>query len=113
MDYSLCDPIDPGHTTTLDISNLYETLAGNFAEVVQYNKDNRNETHYSIDDVCKVLTNKTNSIAVDRLAEVSNMLLKASKEKCLDYKYSKMIEQLRNISWSNKVEGGNFLFLYK
>lgn len=112
MHVSLCDPIDQGHTTNSDISNLYETLAGNFAEVVQYNLDNRNETHYSIKDICGILTNQTKGIEVDRLAEVSNMLLKANKEKCLDYKYNKMIEEMRNITWANEVEGGEILISF-
>jgi len=35
----LCDDIDPRNTD--DLSNLFSNLAGNFENVVQYNKDNR------------------------------------------------------------------------
>lgn len=106
----MCDPIDSGHTTLKDISNFYENLAGNFAEVVQYNKDNREQSHYSIDDICDVLEDDKNGIAIDRLAKVSNMLLQANKEDCLDYNYEKMIKEMRNISWSSEVEGGEVVF---
>lgn len=37
--FKLCQPIDPEQP--LDLQNLYETIASNFAGVVQYNKDNR------------------------------------------------------------------------
>ena len=37
--FKLCDPLDV--TDRLDVANLFETLAGNFEGVVQYNKDNR------------------------------------------------------------------------
>lgn len=39
--FKLCDPVEKSIKNNLDISNLYETLSGNFAGVVQYNKDNR------------------------------------------------------------------------
>lgn len=39
--FKLCDPIEKSIENKLDVSNFYETLAGNFAGVVQYNKDNR------------------------------------------------------------------------
>lgn len=79
---------------------MYETLAENFADVVQYNKDNRNGSTITIDDVCNILVDEKKGVPVIRLAQVSNMLLKKNEEKCLDYKYSKMVEELRNISWS-------------
>ena len=107
LSFSLCDPIDSGHTKKVDISNLYETLAGYLAEIVQYNKDNRNESHYTIDTVCDILVDQKRGAPVDRLAAVSNMMLTSSKEKCLDYRYTKMIDELRNITWKEqKIMGG-------
>lgn len=35
----------------LDMANLFETLASNFAGVVQYNKDNSPHATITIDDV--------------------------------------------------------------
>ncbi len=37
--FQLCDPLD--QSNELDLANLFENLAGNFEEVVQYNRDNR------------------------------------------------------------------------
>lgn len=41
MYFRLCDPIERNVDNALDNSNIFETLAGNFAGIVQYNKDNR------------------------------------------------------------------------
>ena len=106
---SLCDPIDSGHTKKTDIANLYETLAGNLAEIVQYNKDNRNGSNYTIDTVCNILVDQKRGTPVDRFAEVSNLMLTVSKEKCLDYTYTKMVNELRNITWKEqKIMGGKY-----
>lgn len=109
--FRLCNPIDPGHTKKVDISNLYETLADNFAGVVQYNKDNRRSSQtakITIETVCDVLVDEKIGKPIDRLAYISNMMLNATKEKCLDYRYSKMIRELRNVTWaSEQAEGGN------
>ncbi|EFN78126.1 Putative serine protease K12H4.7 [Harpegnathos saltator] len=108
--FRLCDPIDPGHTKTIDISNLYESLASNFADIVQYNKDNRQESktaNINVDTICDVLTNDELGRPVDRLAYINSMILNATKEKCLDYRYDNMIHSLRNITWaSEQAEGG-------
>lgn len=108
----MCDHIDPGHTKRNDISNLYETIASNFAGIVQYNKDNRNNSamaNLTIDSACDILTNEKLGIAIDRLAYLSTKILNATKDKCLDYMYSKMIHNLRNVTWnSEEAEGGNF-----
>lgn len=108
--FLLCDPIDPGHTKRNDISNLYETIASNFAGIVQYNKDNRNNSamaNMTIDSACDILTNEKLGIPIDRLAYLSTKILNASKERCLDYMYSKMIHKLHNVTWaSEEAEGG-------
>lgn len=108
--FKLCDNIDPGNTKHKDISNLYETLASNFAGIVQYNRDNRNNSqmaNLTIESTCNILTNQKLGAAIDRLAFISNTILKANSEKCLDYVYVKMIRDLRNVTWtSEEAEGG-------
>ncbi|XP_066600225.1 putative serine protease F56F10.1 [Prorops nasuta] len=109
--FNLCDPIDPGHTKKIDISNLYESIASIFAGIIQYNHDNRNNSasaNYTVESVCDTMINETIGIAIDRLAEISNNILKANKEKCLDYRYDKMIREMRNVSWTSEddAEGG-------
>lgn len=96
---------------------MYETIASIFAGIVQYNKDNRNNSamaNLTIDSACDILTNETLGIAIDRLAILSTKILQASEKKCLDYMYNKMIHKLRNITWaSEEAEGGNvFFYLY-
>lgn len=111
--FKLCDPIEKSIENSLDVSNFFETLAGNFAGIVQYNKDNRigkktKGTNITIDTLCDVMTDKTIETAVDRLAVVNKMLLATFDQKCLDYKYDKMIRANRNISWNSETaEGGN------
>ncbi|XP_076248423.1 putative serine protease K12H4.7 [Calliopsis andreniformis] len=108
--FVLCDPIDSGFTKRNDISNLYETIASNFAGIVQYNKDNRNNSamaNMTIESACDILTNEKLGIAIDRLAILSNKILNATNKKCLDYVYNKMIHELRNVSWNSvEAEGG-------
>lgn len=97
-----------------DVSNFFEILAGNFAGVVQYNKDNRfskAKTTVTIDTLCDVMLDEDIGPAVDRLAVVNNIILYNNGQKCLDYKYDKMLIQYRNISWDSEVsEGGKFEF---
>ncbi|XP_015607074.1 putative serine protease K12H4.7 [Cephus cinctus] len=114
--FNLCEPIDPGHTKTRDIANLYENLASNFADVVQYNKDNRNSSKTSnitIDTICDILTNETIGVPVDRLAEMNNLIMKANGDKCLDFSYIKMIKELRNVTWNNEAAEGGRQWMYQ
>lgn len=48
------------------------------------------------------MTNESLGSALDRLAEINTLLLKTSDQKCLDYKYDKMINDLRNVSAENE-----------
>lgn len=91
----------------MDISNLFESLASNFAGVVQYNKDNSPHATLTIDDVCDIMINTTIGAQIDRLAAVNKLLLDQSKEKCLDYKYDKMVQEMRNTSWDSDVANGS------
>lgn len=94
----------------MDISNFFESLASNFAGVVQYNKDNSPHATLTIDDVCGVMVNTSIGAQIDRLAEVNAMLLKQSNQTCLDYKYDKMVKLMQNTSWdSEEANGGKSL----
>lgn len=110
--FKLCDPVEKSVDNPNDIANLYETLSGNFAGVVQYNKDNRvggsqKVLNITIDSVCDIMTNQKLGPPVDRLAAVNSLLLSAYDQKCLDYKYDKMIDNMRNGSWDSEIaEGG-------
>nr|CAD7395996.1 unnamed protein product [Timema cristinae] len=105
-----CDAIDP--TNEADVATLYETLAGNFAGVVQYNKDNRafegsRGTNITIDVVCELMSDETIGPAVTRYAAVNSLLLDAYNQTCTDFSYDNMIRSLRNTSWNSSAsEGG-------
>lgn len=98
----------------MDVANFFESLASNFAGVVQYNKDNSPHATLTIDDVCGVMVNTTIGAQIDRLAEVNAMLLKQSNQTCLDYKYDKMIKLMQNTSWdSDEANGGKQIKILK
>lgn len=52
------------------------------------------------------MVNTSIGTPVDRLAEVNRVLLNESKQKCLDYRYDKMLNEMRNISWTSNVAEG-------
>lgn len=109
----LCDPVERSVDNIMDMSNLFENLASNFAGVVQYNKDNSPHATITIDEVCDIMVNDTLGPQIDRLAAVNELLLNQSKEKCLDYKYDKMVKEMQNTSWDSDVaEGGKELDLF-
>lgn len=67
--FRLCDPLDMYKKK--DVANLLETLAGNFAEIVQYNKDNKfyenpERSSVTLETLCDIMVNKsiTNSVSV-------------------------------------------------
>lgn len=111
--FQLCDPLEKSIANPLDIANLYEGIAGDFAGVVQYNKDNRDGNHVTIDDICDLMTNQTLGAPVTRLAAVNSMILKDTKQKCLDYKYDKMVTQMKNVSWDSEVASGGRQWTYQ
>lgn len=103
----LCDPVQKSIDNIMDISNLFESLASNFAGVVQYNKDNSPHATVTIDQVCDIMVNTTIGPQIDRLAAVNELLLNDSKQTCLDYKYDKMVKLMQNTSWdSDEANGG-------
>lgn len=104
--FRLCDPIGASVENNDDISNFFESLASNFAGVVQYNKDNSPHAKITIDEVCDVMLNTTIGAPVDRLAAVNSLLLDESKQKCLDYKYQNMVKSMQNTSWDSEEASG-------
>lgn len=111
--FRLCDPVEKSINSPNDIANFFESLAGNFAGVVQYNKDNRigksaKLKNVTIDVVCDIMVNQTIGAPVTRLAAVNSLLLDTYDQKCLDFKYENMVNELRNVSWkSETAEGGS------
>jgi len=115
--FNLCDEFS-GNSKN-DVANLFETLAGNFMDIVQYNKDNRafegsSTANISIDTLCNIMTTKeTNLTPLERYAQVNALLLNATKQNCSDIKYSKMIKNLQDPSWNSSVAGGERQWLFQ
>uniref|UniRef100_A0A1B0F9N1 Serine protease K12H4.7 n=1 Tax=Glossina morsitans morsitans TaxID=37546 RepID=A0A1B0F9N1_GLOMM len=104
--FKTCSPIKDSINNDLDIANLFENVASNFAGVVQYNKDNTNHSKVNIDEVCDIMVNTKIGPPVNRLAAVNALLMRQSEENCLDYKYDKMIDTMQEISWDSIAAKG-------
>lgn len=53
------------------------------------------------------MNNQTIGAQIDRLAAVNDLLLKQEKQKCLDYKYDKMVAEMKNTSWDSEMASGS------
>ncbi|XP_018795347.1 PREDICTED: putative serine protease F56F10.1 isoform X1 [Bactrocera latifrons] len=111
--FNICTPIEESATKPLDMSNFFQKLADNIAFVVQFNKVNRPEAYYTIDEACNVMVNDTIGPPFERLGIVNGMVLENLKEKCLDYKYDNMLTEMRNISLFAKVANGTRQWTYQ
>ncbi|CAK1554854.1 unnamed protein product [Leptosia nina] len=106
-EFRTCKPLSTASKN--DIKNFYNGIADDFAELVQYNEDNRMSlnTKYkniTINTVCDMLIN-SNDTALKALAKFNSIMLDKSNQTCMDYSYDSMIREMRNISWTS-TEGG-------
>lgn len=53
------------------------------------------------------MNNQTIGAQIDRLAAVNDLLLKQDNQTCLDYKYDKMVAEMRNTSWDSEMASGS------
>ncbi|VVC45708.1 Alpha/Beta hydrolase fold,Peptidase S28 [Cinara cedri] len=114
--FKLCDPLDIHKQK--DISNFFETLAGNFAEIVQYNKDNRfyenpERSSVTLETLCDIMVNKSLKTSLDRYAAVNNKLLSLNGLNCTEHVYSKMIDSYSNITWDSEAAAGGRQWTYQ
>jgi len=55
-----------------------------------------------------MMTDKSVGDELERYAAVNELILKTYSQECLDYKYSKIIDSLRQTDWNSSAsEGGN------
>lgn len=106
--FRVCESFDKASID--DMRNFYNSIADDFADLVQYNEDKRisDNTEYknlTINSVCEILTEPGDFLAYEKLAIFNSIMLDKSKEKCMDYSYKNMIKELRNTEWNN-AEGG-------
>nr|CAH7720380.1 unnamed protein product [Callosobruchus chinensis] len=114
--FVLCDSIAGSTNSSEDIANLFETLNGRFADIAQYNKDNRMSkvpNNITLDTLCDIMVNDKLGPEVNRLAAVNDLMMKRYNQTCLDYKYDKMIKDMRNVSWSSEVAEGGRQWFYQ
>ncbi|XP_035907963.1 putative serine protease F56F10.1 [Anopheles stephensi] len=111
--FKLCDPVEKSIETPMDIANLFQNVAGLFAGVVQYNKDNSPHSSVTIDQVCDIMVNQSIGAPFSRLAEVNRLLLELSNTTCLDYVYDKSIQEIRNTSWESSAANGMRQWTYQ
>ncbi|XP_033638180.1 thymus-specific serine protease-like [Asterias rubens] len=114
--FKLCNPLNGSNPN--DVSNFFESIAGNFFGVVQYNKDNRKfegaiGTDITIDTLCDIMVNASIGKEIDRYAAVNSLLLKTYGEKCLDVSYDTMIKDMREISWKSSASEGGRQWVYQ
>ncbi|XP_052816348.1 putative serine protease K12H4.7 [Mya arenaria] len=114
--FQLCDKIDP--TNTLDIAGLFGNTAGNFEDVIQYNKDNRAfegaiGTDITLDTLCGIMNDFTRGTPLQRYADVNTLIMKTYGQKCLDYTYTKMISDMRQTDWKSGAGEGGRQWMYQ
>ncbi|ESO86391.1 hypothetical protein LOTGIDRAFT_195134 [Lottia gigantea] len=114
--FKLCDDIDIENK--LDIANLFSNLANNFEEVVQYNKDNRGfeggvGANITLDVLCDIMTDTSRGLALQRYADVNSLMLSTYSEKCLDFLYYNMIEEMRISDWNKTDSPGGRQWVYQ
>ncbi|XP_049884972.1 putative serine protease K12H4.7 [Pectinophora gossypiella] len=106
-EFKVCKPF--AKASILDMKTFYNAIADDFADLVQYNEDNRisaNEKYRNItvNTVCSMLTGPEKNPAYKKLASFNSIMLEKANQTCLDYSYTNMIEELKNTTWGN--EGG-------
>jgi len=113
--FKVCSPVK---NVKLDIMNFASSLAGNFAGVVQYNKDNRafegaKGTNITIDTLCKIMNNETIGEPLLRYARVNTLIMAIYGLRCLDVSYKDMVNSLRQTSWQSSASEGGRQWMYQ
>lgn len=114
--FRLCSPLDGSNKQ--DVANLFSTLTGNFEDVVQYNRDNRDfegvkGTNITIDTVCDIMDDEKSGPAIVRFAAVNSLALHTADEKCLDHTYASMINKMKATAWENNTDVGGRTWTYQ
>ena len=97
--FKLCSSLDGQNKN--DVTNLFESLIGNFEGIVQYNKDNRafegaEWQNVTIETICDLMLDESQGSKLDRLALVNDLVsLKMEGQTCLDHTYQ---SEVRNIT---------------
>ena len=92
-----------------DVALVADTLVGNFAECVQYNRDNI--FPFTIDDLCDVMVNASLGSPLERYAAVNDDF---NFDLPIDANFSAQVEEMRGTSWnSSAVDEGMRQWIYQ
>ncbi|XP_041987863.1 putative serine protease K12H4.7 [Aricia agestis] len=108
-EFKLCKPFTQASKD--DIKNFFNSIADDFADIVQYNEDNRMSAdpkyrNLTINTVCDILTEPGDKMAYKKLAAFNSIILDKTNQTCMDYDYKNMIQELRMEKWGPAQEGG-------
>lgn len=115
--YRLCDDLDGSNQK--DVASLFETVTGNFMDIVQYNEDNRGfegskTANITIDTLCNIMTsNGSEQTSFEKYAAVNDLMLSVFEKNCTDFKYSKTVNDMKNESWDSDSAGGERQWTYQ
>ncbi|KAF2900100.1 hypothetical protein ILUMI_06086, partial [Ignelater luminosus] len=101
--FNLCDPLEDSLNNSKDISALFDVLAGQFADIVQYNKDNIKGRTITIDTICKIMEDQTWGSRVNRLAAVNKLIVSSYGYYCIPFKYRKLLSYFTETDWNSKA----------
>lgn len=112
----LCEPLDKDNVN--DVATFALDLSGNFATVVQYNKDNRAfegavGTNTTVNTLCDIMNDERIGEPLLRYAKINSMMLQTYGVNCLDSSYKNMITTLQNTSWSSSASEGGRQWIYQ
>ena len=64
-------------------------------------------TNITIDTLCGIMSDVLRGTNVERYAAVNDLILNTYEQKCQDFKYAKMINELSSNNWNSSAsEGG-------
>lgn len=114
--FMLCQPLDKDNVN--DVATFALDLSGNFAIVVQYNKDNRAfegavGTNITVNTLCDIMNDERIGEPLLRYAKINSMMLQTYGVNCLDSSYKSMITTLQNTSWSSSASEGGRQWTYQ
>ncbi|KAL3847426.1 hypothetical protein ACJMK2_018335 [Sinanodonta woodiana] len=116
--FQLCDHID--HDSTIETYAFFNAFAYNFEIIAQYNKVNRilqgvkeQDSKVTLEFLCDIMSDESRGPPIERYAFVNAVVLNLFSKKCLDFKFDKLITDLKRTEWTDPVAEGVRQWLYQ
>ena len=69
-------------------------------------------TNITIDTLCSMMDNNGSGPPLQRYADVNSLMLTTYQQKCQDFSYQSMVDDLKKVDWkSDAAEGGTWWLL--